>query len=53
MKNKGEHLILSFCIFHFELELRLGFLVDRVLAAESAILIQIQFIGRVPLVLGR
>jgi hypothetical protein len=52
MKNKGIHLIFSFCAFHFELELRLGFLMDRMLAAEPAILIQIQLIRRVPLVLG-
>jgi hypothetical protein len=53
MKNKGIHLIFSFCTFHFELELRLGFLMDRMLAAEPAILIQIQLIRRVPLILGR
>jgi hypothetical protein len=53
MKNKGVHLILSFCTFHFELELRLGFLMDRMLAAEPAILIQIQLIRRVSLILGR
>jgi hypothetical protein len=53
MKNKGVHLILSFCTFHFELELCLGFLMDRMLAAEPAILIQIQLIRRVPLILRR
>jgi hypothetical protein len=53
MKHKGVHLIFSFCTFHFELVLRLGFLMDRVLAAEPAILIQIQLVRRVAFVLGR
>jgi hypothetical protein len=35
------------------LDLRLGFLMDRMLAAEPAILIQIQLVRRVPLVLRR
>jgi hypothetical protein len=53
MKKNGMRPIFPFRTFHFELELRLGFLVRRVLAAEPAVLIQVQLVGRVALVLGR
>jgi hypothetical protein len=53
MKNIGVSRISSFCAFHFELKLRLRFLVRRMLAAELAILVQVQLVRRVPLVLHR